>query len=226
MEHFLARERRTKLLTISRQCRSDAEFYDFATIVFPPHQIRSEILRFLELARAFQPRTVLEIGTATGGTHYLLGTALPSVTLTLGLDLFVQRSRLLEAFGRPGCRQIFRHGDSRSHESFRWVRDSLAGLPLDVLFIDGDHTYAGVKGDFDTYTPLVRPGGIVALHDIVPDWRTRFGRETGRWAGDVPRFWRDIKGKFAETMEIVEDSDQDGLGIGVIHLPGAQRGDQ
>jgi predicted O-methyltransferase YrrM len=39
---------------------------------------------------------------------------------------------------------------------------------LDFLFIDGDHTYEGVKQDFEMYTPLVRKGGLVAMHDIVP----------------------------------------------------------
>jgi len=38
----------------------------------------------------------------------------------------------------------------------------------DFLFIDGDHTYEGVEGDFEMYSPLVRRGGIIAFHDIVP----------------------------------------------------------
>lgn len=33
------------------------------------------------------------------------------------------------------------------------------------LFIDADHSYAGVKADFETWFPLVAPGGIVAFHD-------------------------------------------------------------
>jgi len=43
----------------------------------------------------------------------------------------------------------------------------LNGEPLDFLFIDGDHTYEGVKRDFEMYSPLVRNGGIIAFHDIV-----------------------------------------------------------
>jgi predicted O-methyltransferase YrrM len=37
---------------------------------------------------------------------------------------------------------------------------------LDFLFIDGDHTYKGVKEDFEMYSPLVRKGGVIAFHDI------------------------------------------------------------
>lgn len=37
---------------------------------------------------------------------------------------------------------------------------------IDFLYIDGDHSYEGVKSDFITYGPLVRKGGIIAFHDI------------------------------------------------------------
>ena len=36
-----------------------------------------------------------------------------------------------------------------------------------MLWIDGDHTYGGVKGDFDRFAPFVVDGGIVALHDAL-----------------------------------------------------------
>jgi hypothetical protein len=34
-----------------------------------------------------------------------------------------------------------------------------------LLWIDGDHTYKGVKADFDSWSPFVIPGGVVAFHD-------------------------------------------------------------
>jgi hypothetical protein len=36
------------------------------------------------------------------------------------------------------------------------------------LFIDGDHSYQGARFDFETYGPMVKSGGIIALHDIYP----------------------------------------------------------
>jgi predicted O-methyltransferase YrrM len=36
---------------------------------------------------------------------------------------------------------------------------------VDLLFIDGDHSYQGVKADWDTYCPLLRPGSVVVFHD-------------------------------------------------------------
>lgn len=37
---------------------------------------------------------------------------------------------------------------------------------LDLLFVDGDHSYEGVKGDWDAYKKLLRPGSIVVFHDF------------------------------------------------------------
>lgn len=38
---------------------------------------------------------------------------------------------------------------------------------IDLLFIDGDHSYAGVKFDFDHFSPMVQPGGLLLLHDSI-----------------------------------------------------------
>jgi len=42
--------------------------------------------------------------------------------------------------------------------------------PIRLLWIDGDHTYAGAKEDLDLYLPHLVPGGIVALHDVLHDF--------------------------------------------------------
>ncbi|MEI7682658.1 MAG: class I SAM-dependent methyltransferase, partial [Betaproteobacteria bacterium] len=36
---------------------------------------------------------------------------------------------------------------------------------LDLLFIDGDHSYEGVKSDWEAYRRLLRPGAIIVMHD-------------------------------------------------------------
>jgi cephalosporin hydroxylase len=37
--------------------------------------------------------------------------------------------------------------------------------PIDILLIDGDHSYSSVKNDYDHYEPLVVDGGYILLHD-------------------------------------------------------------
>lgn len=38
-------------------------------------------------------------------------------------------------------------------------------IKIDILFIDGDHSYEGVKKDFDLYTTILNDDGIVFIHD-------------------------------------------------------------
>lgn len=40
-----------------------------------------------------------------------------------------------------------------------------AHAPFDFAFIDGDHSYEGIRGDWEGLLPLLAPGAIVALHD-------------------------------------------------------------
>ena len=83
----------------------------------------------------------------------------------------------------------------------------LAGRQIDFLFIDGDHTYDGVKQDFEMYAPLVRPGGIVGFHDIAhhrPEANCQ-----------VDEFWSEIKENY-EHKEFLADPDQRWAGIGVL----------
>lgn len=39
--------------------------------------------------------------------------------------------------------------------------------PIDLLFVDGDHDYAAVRRDVRDWAPKIRPGGVLALHDVV-----------------------------------------------------------
>jgi SAM-dependent methyltransferase len=42
--------------------------------------------------------------------------------------------------------------------------------PIDLLFIDGSHQYDDVLADFESFYPHLKPGGIVAFHDVVETW--------------------------------------------------------
>ena len=85
------------------------------------------------------------------------------------------------------------------------VLEALGGAEVDVLLIDGDHTYEGAKQDFDDYAPLVREGGLVILHDTIPnpsyDWIK------------VPELWEELTAVYGG--EAIEDDGQWG-GFGVI----------
>ena len=116
-------------------------------------------------------------------------------------------SSLLRSFARTQQTICLVRSDSHSPSTLEQVSRLLDG-GIDFLFIDGDHTYEGVRADFEMYSPLVREGGLIALHDIVQG-----PHET---VGDVPRFWNELRARETSADEIVADHRQGGWGIGVI----------
>ena len=44
-----------------------------------------------------------------------------------------------------------------------WSREGRPGP--DFMFIDGDHSWEGISADWEAWSPLVAPGGRIALHD-------------------------------------------------------------
>jgi predicted O-methyltransferase YrrM len=107
--------------------------------------------------------------------------------------------------------------DSHAGETRRQVLEIVGGKSLDFLFIDGDHSYAGVKKDFEDFASLVRPGGIVAFHDIIQDHAARFGAKTVADSGGVHQFWREVSPRYPHE-EFIEAVAQDGCGIGILRL--------
>jgi hypothetical protein len=43
-------------------------------------------------------------------------------------------------------------------------------IKIDFLFIDGDHSYDGVKQDFDLYSQILSDSGIIMIHDTDGDY--------------------------------------------------------
>jgi cephalosporin hydroxylase len=188
-------------------------------------QHRAELTRFLAIVRLQRPRVVVEIGTARGGTLYGLACVAARDALLVSIDLpggkfgggydDVTRRRM-ERYARRRQTLRFLPLDSHSASTRNRLIELLDGRPVDLLYIDGDHTYEGVRADFAGYTPLVAPEGRVAFHDIVSGDAER--------SGGVPRFWSELKAQMhEEPLEFVDDWNQNGLGIGVLRGAEARR---
>jgi hypothetical protein len=86
--------------------------------------------------------------------------------------------------------------------SFLSARSEIEDGSVDLLHIDGFHTYEAVKEDFETWIPKVAKNGIVLLHDIHVRY-SNFG---------VHLFWEELKEKY-QTVEFVGS-----YGLGVVFL--------
>ncbi len=189
---------------------------------FPPAQHPGEFGGLLRLVRERAPHVLLEIGTNYGGTTYLLSRYAPPDASLTTCDIECKVNPLqLERVGRRGQRIQFLQVDSHSESGAQAIRASVP-TGVDFLFVDGDHSYEGVRQDFLALADLLRPGGLLVFHDIVEDYRTRFRIATNAYVGGVPRFWRELRDVLPRSFaprELVDDRDQDGLGIGVLMCP-------
>jgi cephalosporin hydroxylase len=195
--------------------RSDAaqaltvdECFDFAKTYFVPGalQHRSEITALLNLAEENGTRVACEIGAFHAGTSLIFSRALHPDTLIV-MDLYNKNRWRLRRAAPPSQTVHIINGDSTQPLVMERLRRKLCGRQLDLLFIDGDHRWDGVRNDFLNYRGFVRDGGLIAFHDIC--------EAQDRTSGGVPAFWRLLRSLY-QTDEFVDSEDQHGLGIGVI----------
>jgi len=185
-----------------------------------PRQNPVEIQTLFAEVCKISPKRVLEIGTAKGGSLYLWIQGASNDATIVSVDLpggefggayALPRIPFYESFARKGqCLHLLR---LNSHDSYtlKKVTVLFENNSIDFAFIDGDHTYEGVESDFARYGALVRPGGLIAIHDILP--------RPDLPAIQVDRFWAQIKDRY-QTQEII-GSERSGrrIGIGLIRVP-------
>ena len=183
----------------------------------------------VRLIQGRQPRVILEIGTRSGGTLFAWVRASQAAELVISVDLpegrfgggyDERRTRLYREFAadRPQTRMGMLRVDSHSEETLRTVKQLLAGRTIDFLFIDGDHTYAGVRRDYENVRPPRderRPHRIPRYPDVRTGTRsaaalarTQGGRRLGRDRVQArsPRHRSDPEGRGVAPALVLERS--------------------
>ncbi|KKN10243.1 hypothetical protein LCGC14_1038570 [marine sediment metagenome] len=181
-------------------------------------QIKYEIIKLLEIIKDLNSKIILEIGTAGGGTLFLFTKVAEHDSTIISVDLpggnfgggyTKWKIPIYQSFTKRNQKiKLFRE-DSHNPETFKLIKNFLENKKIDFLFIDGDHTYDGVKKDFEMYSGLVKKGGIIAFHDIA-----KCLPEVGC---EVSRYWNEIKHDY-QFLEIIEDTNQKWAGIGVLYI--------
>lgn len=176
----------------------------------------SEITELAKIVRQQQPRVIVEIGTYKGGTLYIWCRASQQAELVVSIDLpggmygggyDRRRVKLYREYmyDNEKCQMHFIRDDSHKLSTLNQLISILGDRKIDFLYIDGDHTYSGVRKDYDMYASLVSSNGIVAFHDI--DTRTQ--------SCQVYEFWNEIK-RSSSYLEFI-DGGSSNKGIGVLY---------
>jgi predicted O-methyltransferase YrrM len=183
-------------------------------------QRKWELVAMMARLKRLRPQVVVEIGTYRGGSLRCWSSICPATTKFISIDLPWETSGAIDPaadiirtrdFLRPGQILDWLRMDSHAATTKDKLLAILGTQQVDFLFIDGDHSYSGVKRDYELYRGLVRPGGLIAFHDIVPS-RRHAGHQ-------VHVFWADLK-KNNRVDELVDNDilDEPWGGIGVLHV--------
>lgn len=146
------------------------------------------------LARHAGGRKVLaEIGVFEGVTTCVLRSAMAGDGVLFAIDPY-PLGRLAVSF-----HEWIAHGDVDriTNGSVIWIRATgreavadprLAPTMVDFVFVDGDHSWQGIEGDWNAWSPKIAAGGIMAFHDS----RHSHGAGSERFTTEVivndPRF--------------------------------------
>lgn len=125
-------------------------------------------------------RNYLEVGVHNGASmSYVVHQTNSKINKCIGLDLFedtfykdkitIENSRNnIERNNISNSNVILVKCNSNNPNTLNQVNRILNGEELDLLFIDGDHKYNGVKTDCLLYSRLLKKGGLLVFDDFGP----------------------------------------------------------
>jgi len=128
-----------------------------------------------DLVCSLKPSLLVELGTHYGESYFGFCQAVRECGITcrcFAVDTW-QGDEHAGFYGEEVYREVEDYNQMEYAAFSTLVRDTFdqasarfAAESIDLLHIDGLHTYAAVKHDFETWFSKVRPGGVVLLHDV------------------------------------------------------------
>ena len=158
-----------------------------------------------------RPNTIVEIGVFRMAHLYMMAAAAQPGATLIAVDVSsanaAPRRAIAAKLRSEGFHVYFIRANSHSNHAVAEVKCALRGAPIDALYIDADHAYESARDDHAAYSPLVRPGGLIAFHDIAQKH------------DQVRRYWCELKACDPASQwssEIVTPGHASPTGVGLI----------
>jgi predicted O-methyltransferase YrrM len=166
------------------------------------------------LVRSLKPTTIIEIGSARGLSACTMGLACRHNNLgkVFAVDPHnlndwtdspkVNREQLrffesrIQAYDLSGYCEIIQATSEEAAKN--WNRT------IDLLFIDGDHSYEGVRKDFELFKPWLTPRSLVLFHDS--GWEFNRGSQWYRQDMGVPKYLDQLKLDGFQSVTVLDEA--------------------
>jgi len=184
------------------------------TIGFKPKWIKQPVswaghLHFANfLIYECRPNIFVELGTHSGNSYFSFCQAVKELgvsTKCYAVDTWVGDLHA-GTYENDVYEEVKENNDQYSNFStllrmtFDSAVDEFKDKSIDLLHIDGLHTYEAVKHDFETWLPKLSENAIVLFHDTQV-----FSGEFGVW-----KLWEELKNSYSFNLEFIHSN---GLGI-------------
>jgi predicted O-methyltransferase YrrM len=129
----------------------------------------AEFAQLLSALKSKAPASYLQIGSAAGGSERLVCEYVGIESLTIIDDAQHAKFHVWTEVNRPALEAqgvAVRQHIGNSHAAAAREFLALRAQSFDLVGIDGDHTLAGVRLDWELVQPYLRPGTLVWFHDI------------------------------------------------------------
>ena len=177
-------------------------------------QDRAELYDLAVMVDALKPDRVMEIGVCEGGWLWCMEPFFAPRAWIIGIDSLenpvIRINNLRSVMARLGATHptMLIEDISQSPEALDAVVRLLDGKKLDLLHIDGGHDEISARSDWVRYSPLVREGGLIAIHDI---------RGAGYREQEVDKLWAEIEADETLTTRVISHRDNL-MGIGIVQV--------
>lgn len=165
-----------------------------------------------DLVRFLTPKVIVELGTYKGSSFFAFAQAVADGGFPCDLHAIDtwQGDKHAGHYDEVMYEEVCTLGqthypslDLHYHRmTFDEARADFAEGSIDLLHIDGLHTYEAVLHDYTTWLPKVRPGGVILFHDIAERQQ-----DFGVW-----KLWEDIK----DSGQSIAFQHSHGLGVLVV----------
>ena len=164
------------------------------------------------LVEAVKPSILVELGTHTGNSYFSFCQAIQAaklVTQCFAVDTW-QGDEHAGQYSEAIYEKVRQHNADHYSDFSQLLRmtfdraiSQFEDKAINLLHIDGFHTYEAVKHDFETWLPKLAPGAIVLFHD------TNVHRDDfGVW-----RYWDEIRKKYPNHFNFLHSH-----GLGVLQI--------
>jgi hypothetical protein len=170
------------------------------------------------IMKSYAPNIFVELGTHTGNSYFSFCQSV--LESNLDSQCFAVDTWQGDEHAGNYDNQIYLQVHQNNQENysrfsnlmrmtFDEATDSFKNESIELLHIDGLHTYEAVKHDFETWLPKLKPGAIVLFHDT-----NVYQKDFGVW-----KYWKELQNKYPNNLEFFHSH-----GLGVLQIEGVAVG--